>query len=278
MLRSGPPPLCRILAPAIGLLLFGGCGPTDISPTSRESEVDASQPRPLDEFAGMTARRINDSYIVPVSFPITPLPPVDAEESVLPSNEADGIAPTQPADNSLPPLGPALSSDRGLDVDDEARGAPKPEFSSIDDGETPQARDIKPSNPNATNQSPHQEESTTLPPKFAAAYAVRPRGPHATNDGVDELSGPSEPTAELIAVARQADTHIARGFKSADRGRSTRLGPSSCRRCGSRPPPLMHNDRRRPTVGRWSPDFARSMKFKISFRLTARSANPSRSP
>jgi tetratricopeptide (TPR) repeat protein len=51
-----------------------------------------------------------------------------------------------------------------------------------------------------------------------SAYAVAPRRSGNPEDRLAPLSGPSNPTPELIAVARQADVHVGRGFRLAERG------------------------------------------------------------
>jgi tetratricopeptide (TPR) repeat protein len=51
-----------------------------------------------------------------------------------------------------------------------------------------------------------------------AAYAVAPKRSSNPDDRLAPLSGPSDPTPELIAVARQADVHVGRGFRLAERG------------------------------------------------------------
>jgi tetratricopeptide (TPR) repeat protein len=53
---------------------------------------------------------------------------------------------------------------------------------------------------------------------FDSAYAVSPRRSVNPDDRLAPLTGPSDPTPELIAVARQADSHVGRGFRLAERG------------------------------------------------------------
>jgi len=212
MLRLGAPLLGRTLATALGLSLLSGCGPTATRvPASFKSEVGASDPRPLDESLRSAARRIEDSDIVPVSFPISPLPPVEEEEDAVIEYETEKyIADPEPREIGPLPAGPALSSDAGIDVDDQAREELRPEARPTEDLESTRST--------STHKLPSPNEWGTLSPKFASAYAVQPHRLGGMNDEVEELWGPSEPTADLVAVARQADTHIARGFKSAERG------------------------------------------------------------
>jgi tetratricopeptide (TPR) repeat protein len=51
-----------------------------------------------------------------------------------------------------------------------------------------------------------------------SAYAVAPKRTANPDDQLAPLSGPSNLTPELIAAARQADVHVARGFRLAERG------------------------------------------------------------
>lgn len=66
-----------------------------------------------------------------------------------------------------------------------------------------------------------QDDQPVRPPTtsdFASAYAVAPRRTSNPDDQLAPLSGPSDPTPELIAAARQADMHVGRGYRLAERG------------------------------------------------------------
>jgi hypothetical protein len=65
------------------------------------------------------------------------------------------------------------------------------------------------------------DDQPARPPEttnFASAYAVAPKRTANPDDQLAPLSGPSNPTPELIAAARQADVHVGRGFRLAERG------------------------------------------------------------
>jgi hypothetical protein len=64
------------------------------------------------------------------------------------------------------------------------------------------------------------EQAADLPAtaNIDSAYAVAPKRTSNPDDLLAPLSGPSNPTPELIAVARQADVHVGRGFRLAERG------------------------------------------------------------
>jgi hypothetical protein len=69
--------------------------------------------------------------------------------------------------------------------------------------------------------SPPAEEQAVRLPEIAnidSAYAVAPKRSANPDDRLAPLFGPSNPTPELIAVARQADVHVGRGFRLAERG------------------------------------------------------------
>ncbi|MEX2139384.1 MAG: hypothetical protein WD894_08990 [Pirellulales bacterium] len=82
--------------------------------------------------------------------------------------------------------------------------------------ESPNSRGSK------ANQWEHDDKSASgrpaLSPDFAAAFAVQPKRTIDAENRLAPLSGPSDPTPALIAVARQADAHVARGFQLALRG------------------------------------------------------------
>jgi tetratricopeptide (TPR) repeat protein len=53
---------------------------------------------------------------------------------------------------------------------------------------------------------------------FDSAYAVAPKRSPNPDELLAPLSGPSDPTPGLVAVARQADVHVGRGLRLAERG------------------------------------------------------------
>jgi hypothetical protein len=65
------------------------------------------------------------------------------------------------------------------------------------------------------------DDQPIQPPKtsdFDSAYAVAPKRTPNPDDQLAPLSGASNPTPQLIAAARQADVHVGRGFRLAERG------------------------------------------------------------
>jgi hypothetical protein len=74
--------------------------------------------------------------------------------------------------------------------------------------------------PAPVDSLPADEQAARLPATASidSAYAVAPKRSANPDDRLAPLAGPSNPTPELIAVARQADAHVGRGFRLAERG------------------------------------------------------------
>jgi hypothetical protein len=68
--------------------------------------------------------------------------------------------------------------------------------------------------------APRPATSPRLPPDLAAAFAVKPKPQSTNEEPLLPVSGPSDSTPELIALARRADAHVARGLDLAQRGAS----------------------------------------------------------
>lgn len=236
MNRTGKTPLRRTLPTAVDLALLCvlfvcGCGQENAPKTQPPLDRVDFNPAALNEAAKLSARPIESAPGRQIVHPpaVTSLdsarqPHAAAGETqaeyqhlpnALPSTEAgaeplmairlppvdetDEIVAATPRDQAEP-LAPGES--RG--------GVPEPTLESA--GDTVGAK---------SGTGGHVEsagERAAFPRDFAAAFAVSPKRTVDAEDRLAPLSGPSEPTPALIAVARQADAHITRGFELAQRG------------------------------------------------------------
>ena len=120
------------------------------------------------------------------------MPPVEDEDGNEPDFDKQGtqVEPgVEERDHASAPRGPALES-------------PESE------------RD----NRQSADENDRTASRESLPPDFAEAFVVQPRQTIDPDARLAPLSGPSDPTPALVAVARQADAHIAQGFALAQRG------------------------------------------------------------
>jgi tetratricopeptide (TPR) repeat protein len=236
MNRTCAPPLRRIVHAAVGptlvwglVLLVCGCGrgkTSEIEAPLNRAEFD---PADLNEAAKISAQPIQtasrpqsaQSAVVAglrsAQHPDRLTGETQAEFQLSPNALSSTATDSEPLDAiRLPPVEDPNDTDAAelreqsepLAEGDSGSGAPGPTL---------------PNDVSATRKKPQDDDKSTsgqpaLPPDFAAAFAVQPKRTIAAEDRLAPLSGPSDPTPALIAVARQADTHIAQGFALAQRG------------------------------------------------------------
>jgi hypothetical protein len=213
---TGAPLLCRTFFSAAGILLLCGCGAETARVSVLASQHDSSpagvsrsRPANLDSAARLVARPIETDRAVPTrQMPLTTMPSPRVEEEQRPVLAAAGenldsageaIAPAASSEGERPQsggAGPSLERARGETLssgDPSVRG--EVESTAIE-----------------------RRTHSALSPSFAAAYAVTPERAVDSADAIAPLAGASEPTPQLIAVARQADAHVGRGLRLAERG------------------------------------------------------------
>jgi hypothetical protein len=80
-----------------------------------------------------------------------------------------------------------------------------------------ETRAVAPTPPDSPTADAEPARSPTKS-QLDSAYAVPPKRSVNPDDRLAPLCGPSDPTPELIAVARQADSHVGRAQRLAERG------------------------------------------------------------
>jgi hypothetical protein len=80
-----------------------------------------------------------------------------------------------------------------------------------------ETRAVAPALPHSPTADAEPARSPTTSP-LDSAYAVTPKRTANLDDRLAPLCGPSDPTPQLIAVARQADSHVGRAQRLAERG------------------------------------------------------------
>lgn len=230
MTQTGAPPN-RFLLSAIlvlGLLALLLCGidfghrPT---PASRPAaamplSLPAIAASPLLTGSLQTAQpvRLAASNVASADIEFTNLPRIEPTMAtsmppVLPTPAAEEELPDV---NQLPPLtGEPVESSR-LPATGDA--APQHSDQTHEMTQLPPADSVAAGDNSQT--APRPATSPRLPPDLAAAFAVKPKPQSTNEEPLLPVSGPSESTPELIALARRADAHVARGLDLAQRGAS----------------------------------------------------------
>ena len=80
-----------------------------------------------------------------------------------------------------------------------------------------ETREVAPAPPDSPTADAEPARSPTTSP-LDSAYAVTPKRTVNPDDRLAPLCGPSDPTPEMIAVARQADSHVGHAQRLAERG------------------------------------------------------------
>jgi tetratricopeptide (TPR) repeat protein len=234
---TGAPPLHRLFRAGIGLAIAWGlvllvCWWGEPTTGASEAPLDVMEvdPAALDEVAKLSARPMQaasptgpehstDVAYLPCVKASWPGGETQAQYQPLPAQLSATAAPdSEPLEAiSLPPV-------EGTDDVDVAEVHGSEPIDAGRRGSSAAGPALEsPSDIGPTRNEPVSDDKPTAPrpalsPDFAAAFAVQPKRSIEAEDRLAPLSGPSDPTPALIAVANQADAHIARGFELAQRG------------------------------------------------------------
>lgn len=235
MKQLGVRTLVRAAVPWLGLLVLPACD------SAKPPKPTASQPPrqllPLDESDAVALRPITSAEVIQTSYPVEPLPPTENEFGMPEATEP--LPPVLPNEETLQSVSDSAET---IQPDVASPAIEEPPAPQIHEHETsrvdqnPEALsnplDALPAPPDDLSElpygagSPYESTTNIAPENFPSnvqpsqEHHLPPaqRGADPTDQHDLVLSQPTQPTPELIAVARQADTHVAQGVRLAERG------------------------------------------------------------